>query len=123
PRGRRREAISALRRAHLVVVPNPAGTGVAQQVEWSLRREGSHAAVLSGAYRAEALREGDKRPQSPGMLSGRRVLALAGLAAPAGFVATLTNLGATVVELLPFPHHHSYRTADLEPVGLSAHRS
>ena len=123
PRGGLREPLSALRRAHLVVVTNPAGTGVAQQVEWSLRREGSHAAVLSGAYRAEALREGDKRPQSPGMLSGRRVLALAGLAAPAGFVATLTSLGATVVELLAFPDHHSYRATDLERVRLSAQRS
>jgi len=123
PRGVLREPLSALRRAHLVVVTNPAGTGATQPIEGSLRREGSHAAVLSGAYRAETLREGDGRPQSPGMLSGRRVVALAGLASPAGFVVTLTSLGATVVELLAFPDHHPYRATDLERVRLSAQRS
>jgi len=123
PRGVLREPLSALRRAHLVVVTNPEGTGGTQQIEWSLRREGSHAPVLSGVYRAETLREDDEHPQSPAMLSGRRVVALAGLASPAGFVATLTSLGATVVELLAFPDHHSYRATDLERVRLSAERS
>jgi len=123
PRGVLREPLSALRRAHLVVVTNPAGPGVTQQIEWSLRREGSHAPVLSGAFRAEALREGDGRPQSPAVLSGRRVVALAGLASPAGFVATLTSLGASVVELLAFPDHHPYRETDLEQVRLSVQRS
>src|SRR5262249_35035605 len=99
------------------------GTGATQQVEWSVRREGSHAAVLSGAYRAEMLREGDGRPQSPDMLSGRRGVARAGLAAPAGFVATLTSLGAPAGELVAFPDHHSYRATDLERVRLSAQRS
>src|SRR5262249_36097847 len=46
PRGILREPLSALRRAHLVVVTNPAASGVTQQIEWSLRREGSHASVL-----------------------------------------------------------------------------
>src|SRR5262249_56341573 len=83
PRGIRGEPLSALRRAHLVVVTNPAGSGVTQQIGWSLRREGSHASVLTGSYRAEALREGDAREQSPACLSGRRVVALAGLGPPA----------------------------------------
>ena len=123
PRGILREPLSALRRAHLVVVTNPASSGVTQQIEWSLRREGSHASVLTGSYRAEALREGDARAQSPAMLSGRRVVALAGLASPASFVATLASLGASVVELLAFPDHHPYGETDLERVRLSVQRS
>jgi tetraacyldisaccharide 4'-kinase len=106
-----------------VVVTNPAASGVTQQIEWSLRREGSHASVLAGSYRAEALREGDARAQSPAMLSGRRVVALAGLASPASFVATLASLGASVVELLAFPDHHPYGETDLERVRLSVQRS
>ncbi|MBI3689680.1 MAG: tetraacyldisaccharide 4'-kinase, partial [Mycolicibacterium aromaticivorans] len=38
-------------------------------------------------------------------MAGRKVLALAGLAAPKGFVTTAERLGADVVELAEFPDH------------------
>src|SRR5262249_51565977 len=61
PRGILREPLSALRRAHLVVVTNPAASGVTPPIEWRLRREGSHGSVLTGSSHAHAFPEGCAR--------------------------------------------------------------
>jgi len=124
PRGVLREPLSALRRADVVVVTNPAHPETAPEISRSLRLGGSPAIVLTGSYRAEALRpDADGAPRSPSALSGRRVVALAGLASPAGFLTTLSSLGATVAELEEFPDHHPYTRADLERVGSTSRRA
>ena len=124
PRGVLREPMSALRRANVVVVTNPAHQAATENIARSLRHHGSQAAVLTGSYRAEALRRaGEGAPQPPSALAGRRVVAFAGLASPAGFVTTLAGLGATVAELVDFPDHHPYTEADLLRVRSSARRA
>jgi len=124
PRGVLREPMSALKRAHMVVVTNPAHQAAADGIARSLRQHGSRAAVLTASYRPEALRrDGAGAPQPPSTLAGRRVVALAGLASPAGFATTLARLGATVAELVAFPDHHPYAEADLERVRSSARRA
>lgn len=45
-------------------------------------------------------------------LTGVRVLALAGIANPARFHATLATLGADIVERISFPDHHGFSDAD-----------
>jgi len=94
--------------------------------------------VLSGSYQATALRRDEQRPfkgpqalgespqalgespqalaESPKALAGRRVLVLAGLAAPEGFVATAVDLGAKVVGVAEFPDHYWYTAGDLARV-------
>lgn len=124
PRGVLREPLSALRRANIVVVTNPAHPETVAAIARSLRHRGSPATVLTGSYRAEALRpDTGGAARSPSALSGRRVVALAGLASPAGFVTTLARLGATVADLVEFPDHHPYTQADLDRVGSSARRA
>ena len=128
PRGSLREPLSALKRADLVVVTNPPTPAATSDIDHVLRRKGSRAAVLSGAYQATALRRGDRghfeRPQalaeSPGTLGGRKVLALAGLAAPGGFVATADGLGAEVVGVAEYPDHYWYTAEDLSRVAADA---
>jgi tetraacyldisaccharide 4'-kinase len=117
PRGSLREPLSALARADVVVVTNPATPAVTSDVAHVLRRKGSRAAVLSGVYQPMALRRGDGcHPENPETLAGRKVLALAGLAAPGGFVATADGLGAEVVDVLEFPDHYWYTADDLARV-------
>jgi tetraacyldisaccharide 4'-kinase len=118
PRGSLREPLSALKRAGLVVVTNPPTAASTSDVARVLRRRGSAATVLSGAYRPTSLRRGDHvRAEAPEALAGRKVLLLAGLAAPRGFVATVESLGAEVAGLAEFPDHHWYTPGDLARVA------
>src|SRR5439155_1446050 len=45
-------------------------------------------------------------------LRGARVVAVAGVARPERFLATLAEAGARVERMLRFPDHHAYRAAD-----------
>ena len=124
PRGSLREPLSAFRRADIVVVTNAPTPAAVSDIAHVLRRKGSRAVVLSGSYQATALRRDEQRhsesPQalaeSPKVLAGRRVLVLAGLAAPEGFVATAGGLGAKVVGVAEFPDHYWYTAGDLAHV-------
>jgi tetraacyldisaccharide 4'-kinase len=118
PRGSLREPLSALRRAGLVVVTNPPTKAVVSDIAHVVRRTGSSATVISGAYHPTSLRRGDHgRAEAPEALFGRKVLALAGLAAPRAFVATAEGLGAEVAGLAEFPDHHWYTVGDLARVA------
>lgn len=118
PRGSLREPLSALKRAGLVVVTNTPNAGATSDIARVLRRRGSAATVLSGAYRPTSLRRGDHvRADASEALCGRKVLILAGLAGPGGFVATAEGLGAEVAGLAEFPDHHWYTEGDLARVA------
>jgi tetraacyldisaccharide 4'-kinase len=51
-------------------------------------------------------------PTALAVLAGREVTALAGVARPARFVATLERAGMRVARLLRYPDHHPYDAAD-----------
>jgi tetraacyldisaccharide 4'-kinase len=118
PRGSLREPLSALKRAGLVVVTNPPTATATSEIVRVLRLRASAATLLSGAYRPTSLRRGDHvRAETPEALCGRKVLMLAGLAAPGGFVETAEGLGAEVAGLAKFPDHHWYTPGDLARVA------
>ncbi len=52
-------------------------------------------------------------PRDATDLVGRRVLAFAGIGRPTKFYASLTELGAEIVERHDFPDHHPYRESEL----------
>ena len=123
PRGILREPLSALRRAHVVVITNPA-EATRSAVARALGERRAKAPLLAGSYRPEALRAGSDSAALPlSMLAGCRIVAVAGLASPGGFASTLGSLGADVAELIEFPDHHRYSTHDLERVRSAARRA
>ncbi|MGA2409566.1 MAG: tetraacyldisaccharide 4'-kinase [Candidatus Binataceae bacterium] len=61
-------------------------------------------------------REGDRWTEHPLALAGRRVVAVSGLADPAGFHAMLHRLGAQVIATMPFRDHHAYGPSDVENI-------
>lgn len=82
-----------------------------------------HAALLIGADLKQAtaclpstlpvLRASLKQDQSIAELSGRAVVAFAGIASPGKFFDPLCQAGANLVVTRPFPDHHPYPAREL----------
>lgn len=121
PAGPMREPLRALRRAAAVVITSSdAGlppTLSARQLEQIERRRVLHASVRPSSL---VVRDGSKWRETPPSLTGRRVLAVSGLADPAGFHAMLRELEADLVGVLDFPDHHSYTVADWQEIAAAA---
>ncbi|HZP41309.1 MAG TPA: tetraacyldisaccharide 4'-kinase [Candidatus Binatia bacterium] len=112
PAGRLREPLAALRRAHalLAVDDAPSGAAVAPGLP-----------CFGARLRATALVRGADWSEEPlDALRGRAVVAVAGVARPERFVATLDALGATVRRVLRFPDHHRYGAADVAAIRAAA---
>lgn len=56
-------------------------------------------------------------------LSGERVMAFAGVARPEKFVASLSEIGAVVVDVRWFPDHHRYTRDEIATLSREARRS
>jgi len=127
PRGPLREPLSAFGRAHLVVVTNPDREGLAAVAE-VLGRHNQRAPIVVAEYvPVECFEVADPTPyaqaRAPDVLTGRRLLAFAGIARPEGFRRTVERLGVSLAGLVEFPDHHWYGAEDLAAVVSQAERS
>jgi len=108
PAGSRREPLGALARARAALVVGDVDPG------WPPLPPG--VARFCGRLRADALVRVDGsawREEPLAALAGAPVVAVAGVARPERFAATLERCGARVVGRLFFPDHHEYRDADI----------
>jgi tetraacyldisaccharide 4'-kinase len=111
PAGSRREPLGSLRRARAVLVVGD-GDPVWPALPPALPR-------FRGCLRPDAVvrAEGDTwSEESPAALAGTAVVAVAGVARPERFRATLERCGARVTRQLVFPDHHVYDAADVAAV-------
>ena len=111
PAGPLRESSAGLERARAILVIDGDGHGAV------------HAPVFRGHVRATALvRPGRERWSEEPLagLAGRHVVAVAGVARPERFVATLEQAGARVDRVLRFPDHHAYGPVDVATVSAAA---
>jgi tetraacyldisaccharide 4'-kinase len=119
PLGDLREPVSALRRAHMVVITH-ADRVTAPELE-ALRAEieAIHPGVpvLESAHRADHLldvRTEERLPLS--RLKDQAVVALSGIGDPLSFEAGLEALGAKVAQAWRYPDHHPFTARDLKSV-------
>lgn len=120
PAGLRREPLSSLRRAGLLVISRPSGRASAENDmrRYSPAREVSvrfKPDCVSHAFRAEAL--------SPESIRGRSAFALCGIANPARFEQMLKEMGLDIRGSLTFPDHHRFSAADLRRIRDQFERS
>jgi tetraacyldisaccharide 4'-kinase len=121
PRGMLREPLSALARAHVVVVTNPAGGEAMQAVTATVGRFNRSAPVLSARYRLQdaiETRSGRRVPIAE--LAGRRLVGFAGLGSPEGFADTLDAAAVRRVGFVEFPDHHWFTPRDLDELARDA---
>lgn len=117
PRGRLREPVAALRRAHAIILSRADQVRELAGVRRRLEQIAPGAPQILARHRPAGLADlagGEAWPL--GFLRGRRVLAVSGIANPAGFHRTLMDLGAVAAGTLPFPDHHPYDSDDLRRV-------
>ena len=123
PRGRLREAVAALRRAHAILVTRTdqvddlaalrrclAERAPGVPVAWAVHRPSRVVDVRSG------------RAMPPASLQGKQVMAVSGIARPESFLRTLRQVGATAAGVLAFPDHHPFTREDRTRIGSEAQR-
>ena len=111
----RREHPDALARADAIVLTRAADMTEVRAAIAVLGPYAPDALVLATAVETRAVvRGGERRP--PDALKDVPVVAMAGIAAPEGFVHTLGDIGARVVDMRFFPDHHPYTRAEVEAV-------
>jgi tetraacyldisaccharide 4'-kinase len=121
PAGPMREPLSALGRADAVVIvcsgDNPPSALTPSQMKRIERRP-----VLHAMLRPRCLVNVERGQwcETSATIGGRRVLAVSGLANPAGFYAMLRELDADLVGVLEYPDHHAYTSADWHALGEAA---
>jgi len=119
PLGNLREPLSALRRAHLVVVTH------ADRItapELAALRDEIHAVhpgviILESAHKADHVlnvRTEKKLPLSH--VKGKPVVAFSGLGDPLSFESQLEQLGAVLAQTWRYPDHHAYLESELRSV-------
>ena len=121
PRGMLREPLSALARAHAVVVTNPPGSDTVEAVTRTVRRFNDGAAVLTAHYQLQDAFESQSGRRVPvGDLAGRRLMAFAGLGSPEGFADTIDAAKVRRVGFAEFPDHHWFTSRDLDELAREA---
>jgi tetraacyldisaccharide 4'-kinase len=121
PRGMLREPLGGLRRAHAVLVTNPAGPKAVAEVTATVRRHHATAPVLAARYELQDAREPLRGRRLPVReLAGRRLLAFAGLGSPEGFAETVDATGIRRVGFVEFPDHHWFTPSDVAELGRDA---
>jgi len=92
---------SQIARAHALLLVGPPGAAAVAVVAMAQRRL---LPVLHGRIEAD--------PQSLAALTGRKIMAFAGIADPQKFFATLAEAGLVVAERMGFADHHRYTPAE-----------
>jgi tetraacyldisaccharide 4'-kinase len=121
PGGPLREPLSSLTRADLIVTTGVDEASEAFAVQANTVRWAPDVPVLAASYvPAACWRAGRMEPVPLEHLAGLRLLAFAGIAAPAGFERTLRRLGARLEHFTAFTDHHWYSRADLTQLSTQA---
>jgi tetraacyldisaccharide 4'-kinase len=121
PGGPLREPLSGLGRAHLVVVTGAATPSGTAAVEAAVARYAPSVPVLRAVHApTECWESGSMRPVAVERLAHTRLLAFAGIGAPAAFRRTLDETGAAVADLVTFADHHWYSRDDLARLAARA---
>jgi tetraacyldisaccharide 4'-kinase len=123
PRGRLREPLSALARADAFVFTRIDRAEPPSIARRTLEKVRPDAPIFTARIHAAGVRDEDGSPVPTSALSSRRILAVCGIASPAGFASSLAELDLTPEETLVFGDHHRYTDRDLARIRRAAEAS
>ena len=122
PRGPMREPLTALRRAHVVIVTKAdEALETLGALSERLRAFSPEAVLVTALHAPASLVDGATGEQhAPSRLDGARVGLVSSIGDPEGFEATVRRLHATVLWHRAFPDHHPYQASDWDAVRARA---
>jgi tetraacyldisaccharide 4'-kinase len=123
PSGSLREPLAALARADAFVFTRVDRATPSAEARDELRRRNPDAPVFTARIRAAGLTDEAGSPASSATLTGRRFVAVCGIANPKAFFASLTELDLAPDEVLAFADHHRYGPRDLARIQRAADRT
>lgn len=118
PAGPFREPRGALKRAHLYLI-----TGSREEWNAILTRRIKHPQCFYGSLEPKELvvREDHRWGELPlAVMSGRKILAVSGIANAAPFYRMIQDWGGDIVDTVEFPDHHNYSTKDWQEITRAA---
>jgi tetraacyldisaccharide 4'-kinase len=108
PRGILREPISSIRRADFIFLTKSDGVG-SEGIKARLRKLNPKAEIVECRHAPRYLQNVFTRERKDlSMLNGLKVVAVSGIAVPAGFEDELVRRGAALLERFRFADHHRY---------------
>jgi len=114
PGGPLREPLEGLARADLIVATGARRAAEAAEVQATVKRLAPGVPVLTAVHvPTECFESGAMRFVPLTVLAGAKLLAFAGIGAPAAFQRTLAEAAVAVAGLQPFADHHWYTREDL----------
>jgi tetraacyldisaccharide 4'-kinase len=123
PWGRLREPLSAIGRADAVVFTRIDRGHPAEEARRTLELLHPEAPVFHATIRSDGLRDEAGSPVDVGEVARRRCVAACGVARPASFRSSLSELDLDAEETIVFGDHHRYSDADLKRIRQAADRT
>ncbi len=123
PRGRLREPLSALARADAIVFTRVERGAPSAAALRTVARWNPSAPIFTARFRALGICDEKGSPLEGLELTGRRFVAVCGVAQPEAFAASLSELDLSAEETLVFADHHQYRERDLRGIRKATDRT
>jgi len=115
PRGLLREPIKNLRRADYIFLTKSNGSPKLRHLKQFIRRHNASAEIIECTHRPKYLLNIENREREDiGLLNGKKVAAISGIARPESFEEFLLELGSELVHTEQFIDHHRYSKKELE---------
>lgn len=124
PLGPLREPVKQIRRADLIIISRCSAQHPGDDLVDFLRQNFPGRPVFRSRHFPDKVifpLVGKAHP--PGILSGKKVVAFAGLANPDNFLEMLKGLGAHIIHFKAFPDHHPFTEDEIEAVASWKRRS
>lgn len=122
PRGILREPIKNIKRANFIFITKSDGIDT-QALKDQLRKLNPKAELIECRHCPRYLQHvSSEERHKLDFLSGKRVTALSGIAAPSGFESSLEFFGAEIIRRHRFADHHRYSQQELIDIVNTAHR-
>lgn len=124
PAGTLREPVSALRRADVIMLTRGDMAESAAEVRGDITKLVGDRPIIESCHEPTRLyRLGGGEDVNFAVLKGKNVLAVCGIGNPGAFAETLRRYEPQCIDLMPFPDHHQYSSADFVRIQQEAQQT